>query len=171
MPVNGSRALYRHLGLLRPNQEYKTPQRHAHDPYSTILFRCPSRLPHIQTHNNYTATPAHFPPSTTLPLFIFGPDQNNQTYQNSTTTAAKKPSHTFQPTPVRSAIRSMRFIVPRRRTRVPSNESFIFSARAVESRISSPIAIVICPTPNQPKSHTNPTIPTASRYSAGTWGL
>lgn len=47
-----------------------------------------------------------------------------------------------QPTPVRSAIRSILFIVPRNRFFVPSNWSFIFSANAVESRISSPIAIV-----------------------------
>jgi hypothetical protein len=37
----------------------------------------------------------------------------------------------------------MRFMVPRMRTRVFSNESFIFSASAEDSRISSPIAIVI----------------------------
>ena len=76
-------------------------------------------------------------------------------------TAAKNPSHTFQPTPVRSAIRSMRFIVLRRRTRVPSNESFIFSAKAVESRISSPIATVICPTPKSAQ------IPHQSHYAHG----
>jgi len=84
-------------------------------------------------------------------------------------TAAKKPSHAFQPTPVRSAIRSMRFIVPRRRTRVPSNESFIFSARAVESRISSPMATVICPTPKSAqiphRSHHTHSIPLFRRDS------
>lgn len=60
-------------------------------------------------------------------------------------TAAKKPSHTFQPTPVRSAMTSMRFMVPRSRSRVESKVSFIFSANAEESRISSPIATVIYP--------------------------
>ncbi len=57
---------------------------------------------------------------------------------------AKNPSQILQPTPVRSAIRNIRFIVPRNRFLVPSKLSFIFSAKAVESRISSPIAIVIC---------------------------
>ncbi len=71
------------------------------------------------------------------------PPQNSQTYQNKTITAAKNPTHTLHPTPVRSAIRSILFIVPRNRTRVLSNESFIRSARAEESRISSPIATVI----------------------------
>ena len=55
----------------------------------------------------------------------------------------KKPSQIRQPTPVLSAMRSIRFIVPRNRFRVPSKLSFIFSAKAVESRISSPIATVI----------------------------
>lgn len=35
-------------------------------------------------------------------------------------------------------------MVPRNRVRVPSKPSFIFSASAVLSRISSPIAIVNC---------------------------
>ena len=47
--------------------------------------------------------------------------------------------------PVRSAMRSMRFIVPRNRTLVRSNESFIESASEEEERISSPMAIVIYP--------------------------
>jgi hypothetical protein len=55
-------------------------------------------------------------------------------------TAAKKASQTFQPTPVRWAMRSIRFMVPRTRDRVESNESFIFSMKAVESRISVPMA-------------------------------
>ena len=58
-------------------------------------------------------------------------------------TAAKNPTHTRHPTPVRSAMRSILFIVPRSRIRLFSKESFIFSAREVESRISSPIATVI----------------------------
>lgn len=57
-------------------------------------------------------------------------------------TAAKNSSQAFQLMPVFSAMRNMRFIVPRKRTRVFSNESFIFSASAVESRISSPMADV-----------------------------
>ena len=57
-------------------------------------------------------------------------------------TAEKKPSHTFQPTPVFCAIRSILFIVPRNRTLVLSKVSFILSASAEESRISSPMAIV-----------------------------
>ena len=59
---------------------------------------------------------------------------------------AKKPSHMRHPIPVRSAMRSILFIVPRNRFLVPSKPSFIFSAKAVESLISSPIAIVICVT-------------------------
>lgn len=66
----------------------------------------------------------------------------NLTYQKSKMTAAKNPSHTFHGTPVFSAIRNIRVIVPRKRTLVFSKESFIFSAKAVESLISSPIALV-----------------------------
>lgn len=69
--------------------------------------------------------------------------QNNHTYQNSTITAAKKPSQTLQPTPVRSAILSIRFMVPLSLVLEFSNDSFIRSASLEESRISSPIAMVI----------------------------
>jgi hypothetical protein len=72
------------------------------------------------------------------PLF----PQNSQTYQNRNPTAAKNPSQTFHPTPVFCAILSIRFIVPLIFSLEPSNWSFIFSAREVESRISSPMAIV-----------------------------
>jgi hypothetical protein len=68
--------------------------------------------------------------------------QNNQTYTNKIITAAKKANHTRQPTPVLSAILNILFIVPRSRTLVFSNESFIFSAIAEESLISVPIATV-----------------------------
>ena len=57
-------------------------------------------------------------------------------------TAQKKPSHTLHPTPVFSAIRSIRFMVPRSFTRVLSKVSFILSARAEDVRISSPMATV-----------------------------
>jgi len=70
--------------------------------------------------------------------------QKSQTYVNKRMTARKKPSHTFQPTPVLSAMSSIRFMVPRRRNRVLSKLSFIFSANADDSLISSPIATVIC---------------------------
>lgn len=76
------------------------------------------------------------------------PPQKSQTYINTSTTAAKKPNHTLHPTPVLSAMTIIRFIVPRSRSRVRSNPSFILSASADESRISSPIAIVICVIPN-----------------------
>ena len=66
--------------------------------------------------------------------------QNSQTYKNKSTTTAKNISHVFQLIPVRWAMRSMRFIVPRRRMRVRSYASFIFSASAVLSRISLPIS-------------------------------
>lgn len=59
-------------------------------------------------------------------------------------TAAKNASHTFHGIPERSAMMSIRFIVPRSLSRVWSKVSFIFSASADESRISSPIAVVIC---------------------------
>lgn len=58
-------------------------------------------------------------------------------------TAAKNPSQTFQPTPVRSAMIIILFMVPRSLNRVESNVSFIFSASAEDSLISSPIATVI----------------------------
>lgn len=58
-------------------------------------------------------------------------------------TANKNTSHTRQPTPVRSAIRSIRVILPRIRTRVLSKVS-LRSVRFEVSRISSPMAIVIC---------------------------
>lgn len=54
------------------------------------------------------------------------------------------PTQTFHPTPVFSAIRNIRFTVPRNRTRVLSKESFIVSAREEEERISSPIEMVSC---------------------------
>jgi hypothetical protein len=57
-------------------------------------------------------------------------------------TARKNKSHTLQPTPVRSAIRNILLIVPRNLTPVFSNVSLIWLARALESRISSPIATV-----------------------------
>lgn len=73
-------------------------------------------------------------------------------------TAAKKASQAFHGIPVFSAILNMRFMVPRSRTRVESNESFIFSASAEESRISSPIATVNCAKSisRDPRSHHTP---------------
>lgn len=58
-------------------------------------------------------------------------------------------------------MRSILFIVPRNRFLVPSNWSFIFSARAVESLISPPMAFVNCrqtkivsnPSPHNPKAN------------------
>lgn len=61
---------------------------------------------------------------------------------------AKKPSHTFHGIPLLSAMSNILFIVPRSRTRVESKVSFIFSASAELSRISSPIALVICIVPS-----------------------
>ena len=57
-------------------------------------------------------------------------------------TAAKKPSHTLQPTPVFSAIRNIRVIVPFSLADVESKESFIELAKFEESLISSPMARV-----------------------------
>lgn len=74
---------------------------------------------------------------------VLARNQKSHTYTKRRITAAKKPSQTLQPTPVRSAINSILFMVPRTRSRMLSNWSFIFSARAEESRISSPIATVI----------------------------
>lgn len=71
-------------------------------------------------------------------------NQNNQMYQNRSMTAAKKPSHTLHPTPVLSAIRNIRRIVPRNLCLVLSKDSFIVSVSFEESLISSPIASVIC---------------------------
>jgi hypothetical protein len=65
--------------------------------------------------------------------------QNNHTYQNNTPTTKKNPNHTFHPTPVFFAILNILFIVPLIFNLEFSNWSFIFSARAEELRISSPI--------------------------------
>lgn len=70
--------------------------------------------------------------------------QNNQTHEKSPITANINIIQTLHPTPVRSAIRSMRFIVPLSRTRVLSKLSFIFSARVVELVISADMASDIC---------------------------
>ena len=68
----------------------------------------------------------------------------NHTHQNSKITAAKKPSQAFQPTPVFWAMTNIRFIVPLILNLEFSNWSFIFSARVVEVRISSPMRWVSC---------------------------
>ncbi len=70
--------------------------------------------------------------------------QNSQTYAKSSHTAKINPTQIFHPTPVFSAIRNMRFIVPRNLTRVLSKESFMVSAREEEERISSPMEMVSC---------------------------
>lgn len=101
-------------------------------------YRHTRASPHAMPSKPHTYTHIHsHTRARTWPL------QNSQTYMKIMVTAAKKPSHAFQPTPVRSAMIIMRFIVPRRRNRVESKLSFIFSANADESRISSPIATVI----------------------------
>jgi hypothetical protein len=66
----------------------------------------------------------------------------NHTHQNSNITTAKNPTQAFHPTPVFFAIANMRFIVPLILFLEFSNWSFIFSVRAVESRISSPMRFV-----------------------------
>jgi hypothetical protein len=66
----------------------------------------------------------------------------SHTHQNSTITATKNPSHAFHPTPVFWAILNILPMVPFILFREFSNWSFIFSARAVESRISSPMRCV-----------------------------
>jgi hypothetical protein len=76
-------------------------------------------------------------------IFMITRFQNSHTYQKSSITAAKKPSQTLHPTPVFSAMRNILFIVPFNFKLVFSNVPFIFSASAEDSRISSPMAIVI----------------------------
>ncbi len=76
------------------------------------------------------------------PIPSFPTHQNNHTYANSIQTATKNPTHTFHPTPVFSAIRNIRVIVPLSRTRVLSKLSFMVSAREEELRISSPMEMV-----------------------------
>lgn len=86
-----------------------------------------------------------FPPkfrSARLALVLFF--QNSHTQAKRHQTATKKPSQTFQPIPVRSAILSILRMVPLNLTLVLSKLSFILSANAEESRISSPMAIVSC---------------------------
>ena len=68
--------------------------------------------------------------------------QNNHTQANNAHTAMKNSSQTLHPTPVRSAIRNIRLIVPFNLTPVFSNVSLIWLASAELSRISSPIATV-----------------------------
>ena len=70
--------------------------------------------------------------------------QKSHTQAKRHQTAMKKPSQTFHPTPVFSAMRSIRRIVPFNLVLVLSKLSFILSTKALESRISSPIAIVSC---------------------------
>lgn len=70
--------------------------------------------------------------------------QKSHTQANRHHTATTKPSQTFHPTPVFSAILSILRIVPFSLTLVLSKLSFILSASADESRISSPIAMVSC---------------------------
>ena len=72
------------------------------------------------------------------------PVQNSQTYANRKNTATKNTSQIRQPMPVFSAIRSMRLIVPFSRTLVFSKVWFICSAKALESLISSPMAMLSC---------------------------
>lgn len=91
-------------------------------PLSCAVLKCMSKLSPVQ----------------------MGGAQNSQTYQKRRMTAAKNPSQTLQPTPVRSAILNILLIVPRNRCLVLSKESFIVSVSFDESRISSPIASVIC---------------------------
>lgn len=55
----------------------------------------------------------------------------------------KKSSHARQPTPVLFAMRIILFIVPRKRIRVLSKESFMEAMSVDEDRTSSPIASVI----------------------------
>lgn len=93
--------------------------------------------------SNTTLTLSHLTEKRRM-VCIHPTSQVNFTYQKSNITNAKKPTHTLHPTPVLSAILNMRFIVPRKRTLVLSKELFIVSASLEESRISSPIASVIC---------------------------
>lgn len=72
-------------------------------------------------------------------------------------TNAKKPNQIRHPMPVLSAIIIILFMVPRKRFLVPSNWSFIFSANAVLSLISVPMATVICYGQSSFMKHPGPT--------------
>lgn len=87
--------------------------------------------------------PSNSPP-TVHPTTPAPQTQNNQTHQNTPPTTAKNKHQILHPTPVLSAILNILFIVPFRRVRVVSKESFMVSARWEESRISEPIAWVSC---------------------------
>jgi hypothetical protein len=66
------------------------------------------------------------------------------THQNTNTTAAMNRSQERQLTPVpRLAMRNIFFMVPARRSRVPSKRSFIVSISVLLLRTSSPMATVI----------------------------
>ena len=84
-------------------------------------------------------------PGTSLYMFSSCPKPQSHpshTHQNSRISAAKNATHAFHPTPVFLAILSILFIVPLILFLLFSNWSFIFSARVVESRISSPMRCV-----------------------------
>jgi hypothetical protein len=112
----------------------------SHPSYDTHLISCTDISRHAQKHHKRHAKASHQSCHTVQSRLTRPYD--SLTYQNRRIKQKKKPTQTFQPTPVFSAMRSIRFIVPRRRFLVPSNWSFIFSARAVESLISPPIALV-----------------------------
>jgi hypothetical protein len=78
-------------------------------------------------------------------LHPFVPRYQIQTHQNTNITAAINRSQERQPTPVpRLAMRNIFFMVPARRSRVPSKRSFIASISVLLLRTSSPMATVIC---------------------------
>ncbi len=96
-----------------------------------------------QTQQNFNFRPLYpYPPSTptSSPLST----QKSHTYAKTPQTTTKKTTHTRHPTPVVPAMRSIRPIVPLRRSCVFEKLSFRVSAREVEVRISWPIEMVIC---------------------------
>jgi len=86
------------------------------------------------------STPISFPLGAPPPLST----QKSHTYAKTPQTTTKKTTHTRHPTPVVSAMRSIRPIVPLSRSCVFEKLSLRVSAREVEVRISWPIEMVIC---------------------------
>lgn len=118
-----------------PNQ-HNIPHNHT-PPISLLSFFPTSPRPSYLSLFSVPPLSPYRPLPKQQPISIH---QNSQTHEKIPITANINTIQTLHPTPVRSAIRSMRFIVPLSRTRVLSKLSFILSARVVELVISADMA-------------------------------
>jgi hypothetical protein len=88
--------------------------------YDTHLISCTISSRHAQSTTNATPKPAVNQSYRPVQSRLARP-YDSLTYQNRRIKQKKNPTQTFQPTPVFFAMRSIRFIVPRKRFLVPSN--------------------------------------------------